>query len=480
MAEDTYTEVPYTGADGKEIVLRSPDGTPRSGLDFARYAQEYDARISTAPGKAYESVNQLLQAGNRAVQSALPGPSLYDGVRTPEQIAATKPQGILDAIKQVAGGVGKTASQFVANQFDTPGEVGTIAGLAAVHPMVRNVRGVLPHIARAGAAAVGNLTGNVITDPKGIRPKHVDEALLTLAASAISETASSLIAKRFGGSLSEKATKQVNDDILGKIRQKYPEISLEGPQAINAYGTTKAGLEDIVKAGARGLRADGDELSKNFVRDINMALPQNMSKATNKELDTLMNRYGKAVDNYLDNLGDDKIEKTFRDIKKEVEAEVTSIVAKEFKLGKLDPARVGILTNTWDKYTTAQNRLESGAKVLSLMRKSGEGAGLDPKRLQQTIHKELASGQTMYRDELMNQVMTAARRGAPPGSTDTTGKLNTGLLPNWISKSYNKVNTPLTRFTGIIRNKMPHGTIDALTNEGIKDFALRSPQANRE
>lgn len=482
MAEDTYLEVPYTATDGKEIILRSPDGMPRSGIDFETYAKEYESRITTAPGRVFEAVNQLVQSGNRAVQSALPGPSLYEGFnRSPQQIEAEKQLSPLEKLQHVAGGVGKTVSQFAANQFDTPGEVGTMAGLALTHPMVRNLSGTIPHIARTAGAAVGNLAGNVLTDPVGVLDKHITEALLTLVASGASETVTGVIANRFGHSLSEKATRQVKNDIFARIRQKYPDISLEGDSGIEAYASTKGGFEDLIKAGAKGLKADGEDLAKSFVADINLAMPRTMSQGTTKQLESLMNKYGKQADKYLDNLGDEAIEEATFKLKAEISKEMTDLVAKEFKSaqGQLDPAKVAILEQTWAKYQAAQNKFESGARVLTLMRESGEGGGFDAQRLQKTIHNRLSSKDPNLNDALMQSVMDAARRGAPRGSIDKSTKFHTELLPGWMSKSEEVLETPLTRFVGAIRGKVPHGVVNAITNEEIKKFALRSNEEKR-
>lgn len=488
MAEEkTYSEIPFTTSDQREVTIAIAGKSSRSASDFEAAAMQYDRDGTMMPGfivtqkdpsKAtmFEKVSEPLQRGARQLGNLMPDISPED-------------QRLLERLNPDAYMVSamKTVPPAVASTVETPGKAATtavLAGLSTVAPLTAT-SGVVPSLVKAASAGLGYATGESLMGREReeafntpLMQRAKSKAFLTAAAVAATDGVIGIISHAFGSSLSSKAIQQVQDDVLKDIAKKYPEVKFQGKNAVDAIaGSSKTQLDRLSDIGLQAVRKQMKGAATEFVDDISTVMPKQISKGSRDDFKNIADKYNETVTKLFDNIDDvakrDKINIELGDVKKtmmeRVKVEIDTQSPNMSQQGKMIFAAK--LQAKFDDYAQREADYLAGAGVFKTLREHNPGKGFDVTKFQEAAKQRLYSGAQLERD-----VSLAASRGEPGGIDKTRG---VGLpLPDAAKWLLNKTGVKLPRipagttYTGTVRGTIPYTPINIVTNDAVRNFMM--------
>lgn len=515
----------FTTSSGTAIRVFSTDGEPKTYEQYVNAINEYDISEKqngvgkgtiTGPftGLTADSFKERARTGfetiSEPVQSVTRSPWLTDPNGAFIASVAGKPyqppSGIVDKAGLAVSHPGGALLSALGNQVKTPGGALATAALSALGPvkMLRQLSGQLPTVIRAGVAGLGHFAGDALTgtaetetEDRPILDRASTQQLFTIANVAAADGITGVITGVLGKSLSAKATKQVSDDILAAIKEKYPEWTYRGKDGIEAYLSTKDGLAQAVRSGVKGLKGDGDELAEEFMSDLYKVMASFSAsplmrkvgqrsvelKEFDRDIRELLKQWNTTVNTVYDDIGNAKV---FADGTAKIEAirdQIGKVIGQKFRqITRADITDVNDadkaaqfavdafkLMGTVSKYTEAHKKFEMGAQVLSMLKQSGQGSGTDALKLQKFIHDKMKE---IPQSPLMTDVMRGAVRGGEIGSMDRSPSQMLRQIPNKFIAAFGALPSP-TQYTGTVRGTTPFKTIEVMTKDMLYDFYNR-------
>jgi protein-tyrosine-phosphatase len=307
------------------------------------------------------------------------------------------------------------------------------------------------------------------------------QALMTVPSTLVSEGIVSVLT----GGLSAKAGKQVVDDITSAIRKDAPHLTYGGKAGIDEYVKSQGNFTNVINAGIKGMKADGDELAKSFLSDLKQTGIQ-ITKKTSTLVERMLKQYNDTVVTMLDDIGNDKLRNSSMTKINEITGEIKDLIVESLgPPGTVAAPYIAKLEQTMMKYGAAQQKFKALAEVFSVLKQSNTAGGLNPQRLQEVI-ADRVKGSTTYQSALSKDVMSAASRGAPHGSVDYSGiDVNkvADMLPGIAGApikaasrvtGFNKIPVGATYHVGTIKGVPNKAAFDAMTQDEIRKFLFRT------
>lgn len=491
MAEDTYSEVPYTTADQREVTIAVAGKTPRSASDFLAAASQYDKDGTMMPGftvtqkdpqgqTAFETVSEPIQRWAGA-QGQMARESQETFTKGGQQFPLP-----LQPDMQARSFIEETAKSA-----DTPGKASFAGAMAALGPLriLSQTSGPASTVARSVVGGLGYGVGEELMGRKKVEPLDAPlmqrknmEALTTAGAVVASDTVVGLFSKVLGGTLPQKAMQQIENDVHSAIAKAYPEAKFGGNQTITAIvSSSKAALDRLSAIGLSAVRRARHDGATQFVDDLSLVFPQPISRQNRSEFHTHVTKYNDAIDDLFDNIDVPKKRNQLMTELDGIKNDIMGLVQREIRTqgpnmspqGKLLFATK--LQKKMDGYVENELNYLAGANVFNALKNHNPGKGFDAAKFQEYIQSRALGADP---GSLMEHVGMAAGRGKPGGvDSESIPSLLQGA-PKWIlDKMGVKIPflnaSPGTTYAGTVRGKIPYGTMAWGTNQAIQDFYNR-------
>jgi hypothetical protein len=399
MAEETYRTSPevYTTAKGENIILRSVG----------------DNQLSTAQ---YDDIMTVYNKTGQLPPNVKPIPA--GGI-------TEKIYNVIDYVTPKAGQQKLTASPYFATQKLTgetlptaeqagkslvpqdTGQLLTEGVLTALGASkLKNVSGIVPPLVRMAGAALGNVAGQYAEGETDLKQLS-QHALKTASLAAAGEAGTGIVKWFLGTGISQAAKDQVQNDLGDLIKKEHRNLGFVASDELSAILSTKRGAQEFSIIGIKALRRTTQEMSDEFVNDVNTMMQRPLGKVAEKKLRVGLEKYVELSNKLYDNIDDTKLADEIKEETGKLFKSISAVVANEFKKGGAADAVAALkVQGILNGYAERDTLLKSHAEVLGALRRSGAKEGFEVVPFQEELNKI-----SLRSSGLMEKVALAAGRG---------------------------------------------------------------------
>jgi hypothetical protein len=396
---------------GQKVTIISTTGDLRSDADFGVALKNHNTGKQTEgflvlpKGSYSEGIRRGLYKGTReilpnvgeTVGGAIPSKMLELAVKA----GLVSPQTQASAVQSGETG-GRATANFIGEQVDTPGELGMIAGTAAVAPFAAPVVSGTGRLLKANAllknpaffgagGALGSTSAKIMTSEDQTFSKAAEE----FAVSAISGGLQGLVSFGLTKMLKPDTATKVATEMMDAIKKKYPTL-VNDPNAFNIANSTPKDISNLTSMMSKALRGDAAEEAEGLLTSLKTALPATPTTAQQATLRAHNRRIIEAQTNALDNIGDST---AFNEALKKVSERKQELMDT---IRTMYPGKKNFVATeaALSKHSDYVKTFEDGANLLHHLKQSGADEKFDPMAFAQRIR----GGYTKEPDSLLRRI----------------------------------------------------------------------------
>lgn len=403
MAEETFIGYGGYANDGSDLTIFSNTGKKRSIADFEDAIMQYNERGKSPSGfvimpsddyraqlrRGFEKINQPVQEGLPGVGSAVAGVLAPTGFAALGEKLGLLGQGSAVSLDASARQFGSEEGASIGEMVNTPGKAGAAAGMLAATPLLKpvsliagatgkaamNKTALLSNIFTAGIGGAGGLAGFDALTGDFDTGRTAKEFGIAALGGGFQGVFNHFLTKFVSPNMREK----IATDILTEVKKQYPNM-INDPSVLDAYASSPQNLERITQQGIKAFRGKVDDITGNFIPEINNVLPRPLSAGENSSLRAKLKRFNTIANDMLDNIDDPIQWATSEEKLKEIHKEMVSSVVGTFSNAqqKMSPADIARVREMFTTHLESISGFKEGAWLLQKMRKSGINEGFNP------------------------------------------------------------------------------------------------------